>query len=328
MKNLWTPMPWLYAMCILLNAISISAQTQNIALNKEWGIISENDGYALRYKDGYYTNGVYVHFSHLVNSVSNEEVLKKIRKYEFGQQMYTPYSGSYYTPAKIDRPFAGYLYVKASNSYFYKHHNSLEFYTSIGVVGKPSLADITQINFHKLVKVYIPKGWKYQIQTEPTINGGAKYVQSILPSSYNKFIDLQTMGQVNIGTVFTDASVSAVALIGLLQPMQQSSFWGSRLNNGDTHYNHHGTELFFSIQPIVQYQIYNATVQGPLINNYKGPIVSKIEPWVYQYNIGFHLARPHWGLAVVWTHRTREATTMRTEQDYGSLQLTFRSHKN
>lgn len=329
MKNLWAPLPWLCAVCILLNTIYLYAQSPSETINKQWGLISENDGYALRNKDGYYTNGVYVHFSRVVNNtIINENVLKKIRKYEFGQQMYTPYNGAYYTPARIDRPFAGYLYAKATNSFFYAHHNLFECSTAVGIVGRPSLADFTQINFHRLLKGYVPKGWKYQIQTEPTINVGVKYVQSIFPSSYTKFVDIQAVGQMNIGTVFTDASVSAVTMFGLLQPIHQNSFFGSRLTNKSAHYNHHGTEFFLSFQPIVQYQIYNATVQGPLINKYKGPIVSRIEPWVYQYNIGLHFARPHWGAAVVWTHRTREAVTMRAEQDYASLQLTFRSHRD
>lgn len=328
MKNLCTPVLWLYATCIMLSTIPIHAQT-NTNTNKQWGITTENDGYALKYKDGYYTNGIFVHFSHIINNSNNkEDIIKKIRKYEFGQQMYTPYNGSYYTKTRIDRPFAGYLYAKATNSFFYTHRNLLELSAAIGVVGKPSLVDITQINFHRLMKGYIPKGWKYQIQTEPTINFGTRYVQSLLPSAYTKFLDIQAIGQMNVGTVFTNASVSVITLIGLLQPLQQSSFLGSRLTNQNTRYNHHGTELFLSIQPIMECQMYNATVQGPLFNKYKGPIVSHIEPLVYQYNIGLHFARPHWGVAMVWTHRTREAVTMRTEQDYGSLQFTFRSHKD
>ena len=80
MKNLWSPVPWLCAICTILNTIYLHAQTSTKFLNKEWGLISENDGYALRYKDGYYTNGVYVHFSRVIdNNLTKENVLKKIR---------------------------------------------------------------------------------------------------------------------------------------------------------------------------------------------------------------------------------------------------------
>ena len=139
---------------------------------------------------------------------------------------------------------------------------------------------------------------------------------------------MYAIGQINIGTVFTNASVSMANRIGLIELMHQSVFWNAQLhNNTKASYKHH-TEIFLSIQPTVQYQLYDATIQGALIDKNKNAMVSDINPLVFQCNIGLHIARPRWEAAVVFVHRSKSATTMKANEEYGSLQFTYHLHKN
>jgi len=328
MKNRLTPVLWLFVGCIVLCHTRLQAQhLAKPTFKNDFSIISENDGYALANRDGYYTNGIYLRFSHASKQPKEGPLIKKIWKYELGQQMYTPYSGAYKLLKNFDRPFAGYLYAKVTNSSFYANH-LWELSTAVGLIGQSSMAAATQIGFHKMMKGYIPKGWNTQIESGPTVNLGVQYVKPLLAKPYKNFVDVHAIGQVNIGTVFTNASVSMATRIGLMEPMHQSAFWGSRLHNGTKESYKHRTEIFLSIQPTVQYQLYDATIQGSLIDKNKDAIVSDINPLVFQCNIGLHIARPRWGAAVVFVHRSRDAVTMRENEEYGSLQFTYRMCKN
>lgn len=88
--------------------------------------------------------------------------------YSLGQEIYTPERIEERALIEDDRPYAGWLYggigLVSENG---DRLDNLEL--NIGVVGPASLADKTQIEYHKLINVTVPEGWENQLENEPGV---------------------------------------------------------------------------------------------------------------------------------------------------------------
>ena len=88
--------------------------------------------------------------------------------YSLGQDIFTPEDIGERDLIKDDRPYAGWLYggigLTSENG---KRLDTLEL--NLGIVGPYSLADETQDNWHKLIGIDRPKGWRNQLENEPGI---------------------------------------------------------------------------------------------------------------------------------------------------------------
>jgi hypothetical protein len=88
--------------------------------------------------------------------------------YSLGQEIYTPERIEERDLIEDDRPYAGWLYggigLISENG---ARLDILEL--DIGVVGPASLADKTQIEYHKLINVQVPEGWDNQLHNEPGV---------------------------------------------------------------------------------------------------------------------------------------------------------------
>jgi len=86
--------------------------------------------------------------------------------FSIGQNIYTPTDTTLSNPSANDRPYAGWLYgglglVSADNTWLDKLDLEL------GVVGPYSFARETQTNWHRIFGFKKPRGWDYQLKTEP-----------------------------------------------------------------------------------------------------------------------------------------------------------------
>jgi len=88
--------------------------------------------------------------------------------YSLGQDIFTPERIEERALQEDDRPYAGWLFggigLVSENG---ERLDNLEL--NIGIVGPASLADKTQIEYHKLIDVQIPEGWENQLENEPGI---------------------------------------------------------------------------------------------------------------------------------------------------------------
>ena len=88
--------------------------------------------------------------------------------YSLGQEMFTPEHIEERELIEDDRPYAGWLYggigLISENG---DRLDNLEL--NVGVVGPASLADKTQIEYHKLIDVDVPEGWDNQLENEPGV---------------------------------------------------------------------------------------------------------------------------------------------------------------
>ncbi|HEY0677101.1 MAG TPA: lipid A deacylase LpxR family protein [Chitinophagaceae bacterium] len=302
---------------------SLFAQRAPGHYSKEISFTTENDNYLLQKRDGYYTNGFYFSFQHLAG-IKKRSAGKVIMRYELGQMIFNPYKYSITDPEQMDRPFAGYLFVKASRSGFFSNEANLQYGLSAGILGKPSGAEQTQRVYHDLINIYKVEGWDYQLKDEFGLNIHAQYTHPVTGElRRGSGLDLNAIVKASAGNTFTNGVAGLLLRIGLLEKPSQSVAWSSRLHREQAGY-FRKSEFFIFYQPEVMLQVYNATLQGGLFRSDKGPVRAELQPWLYQHRMGLMFAQDRCSIIFAVVHRTREARGMRRKENYGSVQLAYR----
>ncbi|PWT94810.1 MAG: hypothetical protein C5B52_19200 [Bacteroidetes bacterium] len=291
-------------------------------------IVSDNDNYLLNLEDGYYTNGLFISYS-FINydrnkaKIINGKKTKAITRFELGQLIYNPHDYDSYANGNVDRPFAGYLYVKAQQSRFYENENLLRYGISVGVIGQSSFARQIQTVYHHFLGIHHLEGWQTQVNNTATVNLNFDYVYHLLGKSPRRFFDIAAIGKINAGNAFDNAIGSLVLRLGKFEKNDRSAYWNSRLDKSSGKYAKK-SELFIFIQPELEYQFYNATLEGGMFLKEKGPVTSPPMPWVYTNHIGFCYAKNKIGLSFAYVHESREAKTMIANDDYATLSFSLR----
>jgi len=305
---------------LVLFSQCVAAQQRRNYFTKEAILITDNDNYLVQKRDGYYTNGFYFALQALTKNPAH----KVIMRYELGQMIFNPYKYSVIYPENMDRPFAGYLYIKATRSRFFSTGANLQYGVSVGTIGNSSGAQKTQRTYHKLINIYPVEGWGYQLKDEVGLNLSMQYTHPLAGQpGPGQIIDLHAIGKASLGNTFTNATAGVLFRIGLLERADQSVAWNSRLHWKAPGYLHR-REFFAFFQPEGMLQLYNATLQGGMFRKDKGPVTADIEPWLYQHRVGLMYAARRVSAALAIVHRTKEGRTMRRVENYGSVQLGYR----
>jgi lipid A 3-O-deacylase len=307
---------------LTISQLAISQRSYR-SFTKEISGITDNDNYLIQKRDGYYTNGFYFSYQQLVKS-KHARTQKAIMRYELGQMIFNPYKYSITDPEQMDRPFAGYLYVKATRSRFFSKGNNLQYGLAAGIMGPGSRAAQVQRSYHNFINIYEVLGWGYQLKNEFGLNLYGQYTHPLsAPPSRNRIIDLHAVARGNLGNTFTNATAGFLFRIGKMEKSSQSVLWNSRLHSETPQYNRK-SEFFLFFQPEIMVQAYNATLQGGLFRDEKGPVTAPLQPIVYQQRIGLGYAQGRISIVVADVHRTKEAKSMRRKENYGSVQVSYR----
>lgn len=293
------------------------------AFTKEISAITDNDNYLLQKRDGYYTNGFYFSYQYLARA-SDPRTQKAIMRFELGQMIFNPYKYSITRPAEMDRPFAGYLYLKATRSRFFARGNNLQYGLAAGIMGPGSRASQVQRAYHKLIRIYEVPGWGYQLKNEVGVNLYAQYTHPLFaPPRPAQIIDLHAVARANLGNTFTNATAGFLLRIGKMENSAQSVSWNSRLHAAKPVYRGKA-EFFIFFQPEVMVQGYNATLQGGLFRSDKGPVTVPLQPVLYQQRVGIAYAQGRFSVVLADVHRSKEAKGMRRKENYGSVMVGYR----
>lgn len=274
----------------------------------EIGLISENDLYTSPVNDQYYTNGFEIFYRYL-GTTEKEEVAKRINEFKVGQHIYNPQSAAAGEIQYHDRPFAGYLFAGAGISTFYKSENVFKIAFQAGVVGPESQAQQVQEGLHNIFGYHTVKGWEYQITTIPAVQGSAFYSHKILKETLGKNADFNVQGEVHAGTVWTGASIGAMARIslkGMLLPMYDSNLHNAALNHNKDTYKEQ-RELYLYLSPNLNYQVYDGTIQGSLFND-NSPVTFPIIPFRFNAEAGIKFRRNNLNLYYSFNYRGKELT--------------------
>lgn len=317
---------------ILLIFQEVSCQPNEIKqATRQVSLQSDNNFFLLKGKDGYYTNGLFVKYNRLRGKTS-ERAEKQILSFELGQMIFTAHSRKILPTAnpqlnitggidQIDRPIAGYLFGKISRTSFYKNHTLMEWGASVGTIGKNSLAQSTQEFWHKVigVKDHWNWVWDYQVNNELGVNLHGTYALTLLNRNQFSFIQLTPITKATVGSIFTDVSQSVLLQMGKLRPMHSSSFWSSRLQGKEGSNTDKALELFIFYRPEVKYALYNATIQGGLFKQDKGPILSDVKSVVLSHELGAQVSSPGFSLRYSVILQSREAKSQFFNQSFASI---------
>lgn len=288
------------------------------AQTKEMGLVLENDLFTSSVNDKYYTNGIEVFYRYLAKKPP-ETAVKKINEFRIGQYIFNPQTVKAADPNVHDRPFSGYLFGQFSQSWLYANESVLRLNAQAGVVGPASQAQEMQEFIHNTFGYKPVRGWEYQTHNALALQLGASYSKKIYGDDH---FDLNAKGNAAAGTVFAGATVGVLSRISLkpLLPVYDSALYGAALRNEASAYKSQ-SEFFFYISPAINYQVYDATIQGSLFND-NSPITFDVVAWRFTGEAGFKYRRRRLALSYAFVYRGKEVHN-RVNEGYffGSIQM-------
>jgi hypothetical protein len=290
----------------------------------EIGFITDNDLYTSSKYDMYYTNGLEL-FYRFLSKNDNQKINKKITEFRIGQYLYNPRFINKEAVTINDRPFAGYLFAEAGRSFFYESESVLKTDFQIGFIGPNSLGENLQKGFHNMIgykKVY---GWENQIHNALGLQAHVMYSKKMFPSAHNDFVDLHFQSEANLGTIFTGVSTGFMARFGFkkLIPIYDSNLHDASVNaNAQPNIR----EFYFYAMPSVNYQFYDATIEGSMFND-SSPITFDLVPLRFNGEAGLKYRRNNFNISYSFIYRGRElkgdVNDTNTGYFYGSIRLGF-----
>jgi hypothetical protein len=287
----------------------------------EVGLVTENDLYSSSKNDKYYTNGMEIFYRFLANN-DGEKVEKKIIELRVGQYIYNPKFINKGAIAVIDRPFAGYVFGAIEKSFFFKNESVFKGEIEVGFVGPNSFAEVTQKRFHKLFSYKSVYGWETQITNTVAVQTHSLFSNKLLPKLNNHKVDFHFQMEANLGTVFTNISAGFLSRIGFkkLVPIYNSNLYGASVTSENQKL---GREFYFYVAPSINYQLYDATIQGSLFNN-TSPVTFDLIPIRFNGEAGVKYRKNNLNLSYAFVYRSKELhNVINTGYFYGSIVISY-----
>ncbi|QWX84903.1 lipid A deacylase LpxR family protein [Cellulophaga sp. HaHaR_3_176] len=240
----------------------------------------ENDFFSATDRD--YTQGYSLEF---VNSKLEKNPINHLffnldkSNYKYGISIeHIGFTPNNYVSSEIqfgDRPFSSAIMLKSFNiaiDSIRKRRIAQTF--SLGLIGPGAFGKEMQVEIHKVTGNKIPGGWDNQIKNDLVINYKVDYEKQLI--RYTDLFALQANSSMQLGTLFSNASVGFNTQIGIIN----SPF---TLNKPEKAFR-----LYAYAQPIVKVVGYDATLQGGVFNKESVYNISSgsIERFTAQFNYG------------------------------------------
>lgn len=310
--------------CVFLVLLILVCSTGSAQKSAEAGFISDNDLWTSPVSDKYYTNGIELFYRYL-GTRQTDDLVKNITEFRIAQYMYNPQSPNVEEVIFHDRPFAGYLFAEAGINKFYSNESVLKVNFQAGVVGPEALGEAFQKLIHNTFGYDPVRGWNYQIQTAYALQGTAFYSRKISGKLHNDKVDFHILGDVNIGTIWMGASVGPMARISFkkpLLPVYDSVLHGAALNKDKELYREQ-EEFFLYLNPSINYQNYDATIQGSRFNN-ESPVTFRLIPFRFNAEAGIKYRKNNWNYSYSFIYRGKELSNNVIQgYFYGSIGLGY-----
>lgn len=305
---------------LLFFSLSFYSFSQN-SFSKEFSLLTDNDLYTSTYRDRYYTNGLFLNYRTL-SKVKNEKIAKKIHTFQIGHMMFTPIKATLPFASTHDRPFAGYFYAEYGQSRYYNSQNVLITNLQVGVIGPNAKGKSLQNFIHQIYNYPEATGWKHQIKNALALNLNTTYIKHFSKASSSHF-DFNSYNELKFGTVFTSLSTGIYSRIGIkkLQPLHNSVAFNSNLNDtSNTSYS----ESFFYIKPMLNYTLYDATIQGSFLNK-TSPVTFEVKQIVFSLELGFKYYYRRFLYGYTFHYHTKKLKSSRASKSntYGGIYLGY-----
>lgn len=269
----------------------------------EIGFITDNDLYTSSKNDMYYTNGLEI-FYRFLSKNENPKINKKITEFRIAQYIYNPRFINKEAVDVNDRPFTAYLFAEAGRSFFFKSESVLKTDFQLGFMGPNALGEETQVGFHKIIgykKVY---GWENQLHNAFAVQAHVVYSKKMFPSAHYDFVDLHFQSEANLGTIFTGVSTGFMARFGFkkLIPIYNSNMYDASVS---AEVQPNIREFYFYAMPSVNYQFYDATIEGSMFND-TSPITFDLVPLRFNAEFGLKYRHNNFNMSYSFIYRGRE----------------------
>lgn len=308
---------------LFLSLLFTTIKAQSPGYKNEFGFRTDNDAYLANGQDRYYTNGLFITFRHAADqSRLKTSVNKKIWEVEAGQKMYNPISGQISDIRQVDRPFAGYLYGGASMNWLYSSESNLKLSLQLGTIGPSSLGEDGQVLLHDMVGFYEIKGWESQVLDEMGINVMAEY-NNLIHRSSNQKTDFTFTSNAQLGNTFSGAGIGILFRAGILNQLFNSASMAGTLYNNSKTAPLNEKEYFFYAKPALNFVAYDATVEGGLFREDKGPITFDVKPLVFSQQIGGMYSKNRWTIDFSLIFKSTEIKSKAKAHQYGSAALYY-----
>ncbi|PXY44882.1 lipid A deacylase LpxR family protein [Flavobacterium hydrophilum] len=290
----------------------------------EIGFITDNDLYTSFKNDMYYTNGLEI-FYRFLSKNENIKINKKITEFRVGQYIYNPRFINAEAVTINDRPFTGYLFAEAGRSFFYQSESVLKTDFQIGYMGPNALGEEMQESFHHIIGYKEVYGWDNQLHNALALQAHVLYSKKLFKERHHDFTDFHFQSEANLGTIFTGVSTGILARFGFkkLLPVYDSNLHDASVSF-EPQYN--VREFYFYAMPSVNYQFYDATIQGSMFND-TSPLTFDLEPLRFNAEAGFKYRHNDFNVSYSFMYRGRELkdpdTNTNTGYFYGSIRLGF-----
>jgi hypothetical protein len=282
----------------------------------------DNDQYINPNHDRYYTDGTIFTFTRALHKPDSAGKLqKKVLDFQFGQQIYNSRTAHVYAPYIFDRPLTGYLFLNSSIDWLYKNESALTFTFEAGTIGPNSLGGQVQSAFHKFFKLY-PVGpySKYGLKNAFGVDLSLDY-KKLLYRAPGSWFDISADPEGTLGNTFTNVDAGMLLRFGHLSQLFSSASTNSRVTDNPGEHQTH--EFYFFAEPQLTYVAYNATIQGGLFVNDKGPTFG-IYHIVYVQQLGLQFASARWNASYTAFIKTREVKSTALGDQWASISIAYR----
>lgn len=305
-----------------LNISFSSGQTKTY--KNEFGFRTENDSYLAFGQDRYYTNGLFISYRRAMDqSKLKNRINKMVWEFDAGQKMYNPYTGHIKDINKIDRPFAAYLYLGGSMNFLYNSENSLKVSLQAGTIGPPAKGKEVQELMHNTAGFYEISGWEWQVNSETGINTAVEYNHFLSRSKSNK-TDLTLNSYANIGNTFSGIGAGLTFRTGSINQLFNSVISQSSVSNNAETQVLNDKEFFFYARPMINFVVYDATVQGGMFREDKGAVTFDVKPVVFSQQAGLMYSKKRLTADFSVIIKSREIQSIAKGHQYGSFALYYK----
>ncbi len=250
----------------------------------------------------------------------------------FTQDFYTPSDKDADTVILNDRPFAGTMYVTFRNtSVSLAKRQRIMSEISLGVLGPAALGRQMQDGVHTVLSRYNSdtdiKGWDYQLHNDLYFNYWLHLENAVFSS---KFLEANSIYEFNLGTIYDDFGIGGRMRVGIFK-----SFFDTNLGltTRQDKFETVGkmlkttTQLYVFFNPIGKMVLYNALLQGGVINNLIGTEehrmpADQISRFVVVGNYGLGFIMGRFKLELVEYFRSKEFDTG-YNHNYGNIEVTY-----
>lgn len=233
------------------------------------------------------------------------------------QNMFTPRNPEMKQVDSTDRPFSGTFvieYDKLSINTF--SGLRLTSILQLGMIGKASMASSLQKTLHHLY----PAGWDNQIANDVLVNAGLLAEKAIARNKHFEWIGL---ARLDLGSYQSSFGTGMQLRTGLL-PATFSPFPTSQTGIFESAQHQRVFHIWLFSDAMGQYHLYNATLQGGLLNR-KSPYIidnDRINRFTLQWSAGLGMDYGRTGLLLKFVYLSPEFDTG-IDHRWGSIQLIF-----